>query len=104
MGTPHTIPAETVHRWSALIESLLGTIEDDFRASGDDDEPTMDLTIGYDPDDGTWDYQTGDNSYSGAAYLYPHWAVLTLTRDSDPDEGAGDAREQIEDLLADVEV
>jgi hypothetical protein len=36
------------------------------------------LTVGYDPKTGEWDYQTGDNSYSGAAYFYPVWGVGTI--------------------------
>lgn len=51
----------------------------------EDDEPSIDLTIGFTPDDGSWDYQTGDNSYSGCAYAHTYWGVGTVYADSDPD-------------------
>jgi len=38
----------------------------------------LDLTIGYDPIRKNWDYQTGDNSYTGACYHYPIWGVATI--------------------------
>ena len=36
------------------------------------------LTVGYNPKSKEWDYQTGDNSYTGAAYHYPVWGVTTI--------------------------
>lgn len=36
------------------------------------------LTVGYNPKSKEWDYQTGDNSYTGAAYHYPIWGVTTI--------------------------
>ena len=33
--------------------------------------PSIDLTIGFDPEDNSWSFQTGDNSYTGGAYGYP---------------------------------
>ena len=38
----------------------------------------LDLTVGFNPKSKEWDYQTGDNSYSGAAYRYPVWGVTTV--------------------------
>ena len=43
-----------------------------------EDGSVEELTVGYDPKTGEWDYQTGDNSYSGAAYFYPVWGVGTI--------------------------
>jgi len=66
-----------------LLRELKGQIEDEYRASiQEEDEtlPMMDLTIGWTPNDGTWSYQTGDNSFAGGAYLHPIWAVDYLTR------------------------
>jgi hypothetical protein len=40
----------------------------------------MDVTIGADGAD--WAWQTGDNTYAGPAYHYPHWGVSTVTADS----------------------
>ena len=81
-----------------LAAELIPTIEDDYRASDDpsDDTPAMQLTIGADADG--WGYQTGDNSFTGGAYCYRDWAVVTLTRDSDP---ADIAEEIIDDLCSD---
>ena len=42
--------------------------------------PSICLTIGWDPDDGVWSYQTGDNSFTGGAYGYPIWAVTAIYR------------------------
>ena len=62
---------------AALIQSLLSDIDEDFEVEGCEG-PAMDVTVGWDPKDGTWSYQTGDNSFTGSAYLYPVWAVTTL--------------------------
>ena len=37
------------------------------------------LTIGCDGVSKDFGYQTGDNSYTGGAYGYPYWAVITIT-------------------------
>ena len=74
-----------------LVADLIIDIDDDYRASHcepDDDTPSMDLTIGADADG--WSYQTGDNSFTGGAYGYADWAVVYLSRDSDPAEVAED--------------
>jgi hypothetical protein len=52
-----------------------------------DGEPfrSVEFTIGYsiNPETGdhTWDYQTGDNSYTGGAYRHPDWLLATITPD-----------------------
>ena len=56
-----------------LVKAIKGDIEDDFLAFEEDEEPGIQLTVGYDPRDNTWTYQTGDNSYSGPVYHYPIW-------------------------------
>ncbi|MCP3665728.1 MAG: hypothetical protein GY696_25075 [Gammaproteobacteria bacterium] len=40
-----------------------------------DDIPCLQVTIGVSDDGKTWGYQTGDNSYTGGAYGFPHWGV-----------------------------
>jgi hypothetical protein len=42
------------------------------------DKEGLDLTVGFNPKSKEWDYQTGDNSYSGSAYHYPVWGVTTI--------------------------
>lgn len=84
-----------------LFIALKSEIGDDYRAVGCEDSPTpsMTVTIGGTVEGGVitgWNYQTGDNSYSGGAYGLPHWAVLTLHRRSN---SAGLAREAVEEIL-----
>lgn len=83
----------------ALFISLKPTIGDEYRATTDpeDNKPGMCVTIGASRD-GSWSYQTGDNSYSGGAYGYPYWAVCYLSRRSNSRELARDAVEQIAEL------
>jgi hypothetical protein len=94
----YTLPDE--QEIASLLRALQPTIGDDYRATDDpsDDTPGMCVTIGASPD-GSWSYQTGDNSYSGGAYGHPAWGVVYLYRDSDPAELAGDALDQIADAL-----
>lgn len=59
----------------------------------------MDLTIGYDPKTKDWDYQTGDNSYSGAAYHYPIWGVTSVYPKSKSKDLAQSILNQIKDQI-----
>lgn len=90
--------------WRKLVESLIPQIDDDYRASEDDDIPGMCLTIGFTPEtresNASWSYQTGDNSYSGGAYSHPHWAVVSIYRDSKPSEIVDDIESQLGDLVS----
>jgi hypothetical protein len=83
-----------------LVKILIPTIDDDYRISEEDEEPCMELTIACNNNGDQWNYQTGDNSYTGGAYGLPHWAVLYLSRDSDPLEVANEAIDQLLDLVA----
>jgi hypothetical protein len=94
---PNPLP-ELAEIRSLLIE-LKKTIGDDYRADGDCDYPSMCVTIGADGK-GNWRYQTGDNSYTGGAYGYPHWAVITLDRRSNCADLAHDALYQLADLVS----
>jgi len=91
-----------------LIESLLPTIGDEYRASEDDETPGMCLTVGWNDATGRWGWQTGDNSFTGGAYGYPHWAVVTLPQvdtdeaDEDLDELTGELADNIREQLADL--
>jgi hypothetical protein len=78
----------TIKEIASLIKFLKTTIADDYRAYDDDDDdlPSMQLTIGCNTATGEWSYQTGDNSYSGGAYLYPTWAVVAIYRRSNSRE------------------
>ena len=72
----------TIREVSALLRELKKHIGDECRASDDSEDttPGMAITIGINPDDGSWSYQTGDNSYTGGAYGYQYWGVGSLYR------------------------
>ena len=74
-------------------------IHDDYRCDDETDKPSIRLTIGFSPDTGDWDSQTGDNSYSGPAYFHPHWAVVDIFRNSNCKELANDILSQLHDLV-----
>ena len=85
----------TIIELSALIRAIKPTISDEYRASGEDALPCVDLTVGWSPESGEWSYQTGDNSYTGGAYLHRVWGVVTIYRRSNSRELARDIREQL---------
>ena len=91
----HKLP--TIKDVSALLISLKKYIADDYRAFDGDNRPGMCVTIGVNPKTGEWDYQTGDNSYSGAAYFYKHWGVGYLYRNSNCRELA---KQMIDDAVS----
>lgn len=62
-----------------------------------DSLPSIDLTIGWYPDDGVWSYQTGDNSFHGSAYGYPVWAVTSVYRRQDSRVVARDLINQLDE-------
>lgn len=93
-----------VSEWARLFKALKGDIDDDYRASEDEEIPGMCVTIGFTPEseesDASWSYQTGDNSYTGGAYSHPHWAVVSLYRRSNSVELAKDCANQIAELVS----
>ena len=84
---------------SSLLKSLKSDIEDDFRASEMDETPGMQVTVST-SDMQSWNYQTGDNSYSGGCYGDPHWSVIYLYRRSNCNELAKDAVSELADACA----
>jgi len=65
-----------------LLGQLKKEIGDEYRASDDpgDNKPGMQVTLATDGE--RWNYQTGDNSYTGACYSLPYWATISLYRNS----------------------
>ena len=60
----------------------------------------LSVTIGADgkgPD--SWDYQTGNNSFAGGAYGYPHWAVVSVSRRCNSGKVADEILTQLRDLI-----
>lgn len=90
----------TIRDLAALVRAVKADISDEYRASEDDDTPGICLTVGWSADTGEWSYQTGDNSFTGGAYHYPHWAVVSIYRGCNSRDVARDIREQLADLAA----
>jgi len=83
-----------------LIKQIILDIEDDF-IENEGDEPFIMLTVGSDGQN--WSYQTGDNSFYGGAYHYPHWCIAYITRDCNPEALALHIEEELEDLVRERE-
>jgi len=75
-----------------IITAIKPQIEDDMRDEPDQ-EPSIQFTMGV--DELGWEYQTGDNSYSGGAYNYKTWGVGYITRRCN-------ARETAKEIIADA--
>ena len=95
---PQTPRLPTIKELSSLIKSIKPEICDSYKDE-DDELPRIDLTCAIN-NKGEWGYQTGDNSYSGGAYFYPHWAIVSIYRRSNSRELAKEIREQWLKLLA----
>ena len=88
----------TIKDVASIIMAIKPEIDDSY-IDDDDTLPGIDLTIGFNPGDGTWSYQTGDNCFWGAAYFYPIWGVWRVHRRSNSRELARDLISQIDDQL-----
>jgi hypothetical protein len=62
---------------AALVSNLLASSS---YAEHIDGPEGMELTIGV-SEDGSWNWQSGDNSFTGGAYGHAYWGVETLSRD-----------------------
>ena len=56
------------------IAALIRDLKTSYRPSADG----LDLTVSTDAKSRNYGWQTGDNGFTGGAYGYPHWAVVTL--------------------------
>lgn len=83
------------------IAELQKQIEPEFRAEGmeDEDYPSMDLTLAINDEGTIWTIQTGDRSYSGAAYGLPYWGIATLTEDDSPEQVFRELVASLEDVI-----
>ena len=86
-----------VNELADLVKAVKTLIEDDSRAHEEAERPSVLLTVGCDVSDGSWGYQTGDNSFMGDAYFYPHWGVVDVYRNSNSVELAREIRRQIKE-------
>lgn len=87
------IQTPSLKQLTSLIKSIKSDICDEYRAFEEDSIPGIQLTIG--ADEKGWDYQTGDNSYSGGAYFHRFWGVAGVYRRSNSREVAKDILDQI---------
>ena len=78
--------------WVGVVKNQ---IDDECRAFEGDTLPGIQLTVGWNPDTGNVGVQTGDNSYSGAAYGYPVWAVVGVHRRSNARKLAREIQEAL---------
>lgn len=88
----------------APVDYYLSSVADssekaDFLEYMNIDVPTMQLTIATDEHGERWNFQTGDNSYTGGAYGLPHWAVVEVAYDTEPEELASDVIDQLAELI-----
>ena len=79
-----------------LVRHCQAEISDEYRASEDDDKPGIQLTVGWDGRK-DWSFQTGNNSFTGGAYGYPHWAVVSVYRDDNPGSLVSELLDQLEE-------
>lgn len=87
----------------ALLFSLKKDICDDYRVSDDPDDDTPGICVTIATTNGkAWDYQTCDNSFTGSAYGFRHWAVISLYRDSNCLELAREAIGELRELIAEA--
>jgi hypothetical protein len=88
----------TIKDLASLVSAVKATIGSDYRASEEDYLPSILLTVAI-SDDGSWNYQTGDNSYFGGCYFHPHWAVVSIYRRSNCRAIARDILGQWQELI-----
>jgi hypothetical protein len=65
-----------------------------------DTHPSITLTVGWSKG-GDWNYQTGDNSYTGGAYLHRYWAVVYVFKTSNCPGLADEILEQLSEYTYD---
>ena len=91
----------SISELSSLIKAIKPSICDSYIQEGDS-LASIKLTIGYSID-GSWDYQTGDNSYSGGAYFHSYWGIVDIYRRSNSRSLSKDLIEQLAELTWDSE-
>ncbi len=97
----------TIKELYPLVRAVKGDIADDYRAFDEEEEPGIQLTVGYTPktyngvehDTDSWNFQTGDNSWTGDAYSHPIWGVVGVYRISNCREVAREIIDQIHEQM-----
>lgn len=65
-------------------------------------EVTIGCTFDFELGEISWNYQTGDNSFTGGAYGHPEWFNVTLCSRSSCKELAADLISEIEDRICEL--
>tara|TARA_R110000744_G_scaffold86236_2_gene168516 strand:+ start:1184 stop:1486 length:303 start_codon:yes stop_codon:yes gene_type:complete len=60
----------------------------------------LDITFATNEKGDAWNYQTGDNSFTGGAYGLPHWAVTTIYKDDEVETILETIIDQLEECLS----
>ena len=93
------IPSETIEDLGQFIKLNIETLRSqarDIDEENDYEVSALELTFATDDNGEFWGFQSGDNSFTGAAYHYPHWAVVYLMDDNRADHF------HIDEILQDV--
>ena len=61
----------------------------------------LDITFATDNDGESWNYQTGDNSFTGGCYSLPHWTVHYIDEDTIDSELIADVLAGLSELVGD---
>ncbi|MFB6196884.1 MAG: hypothetical protein ABEI52_01265 [Halobacteriaceae archaeon] len=86
----------------ALVRDVIPSLK--VESQDPDTGHEIQLTIATDDHGTDWAYQTGDNSYHGAAYFFPHWGIAYVTPESDPMEVYLNAIADLEEMVAQATV
>lgn len=81
------------------IQEFLKTTWKEHLASIEEEQDSLDITFATNDDGDQWNYQTGDNSFTGGCYSLPHWAVGIIHSDTTPAELTTEIIDQLEELL-----
>lgn len=87
MKIEKTLPTAIYDSTIQWIEHTKKEITDDSYATDFDlsnGTPSIELTIGYNPKNLTFAFQTGPMEFYGDVYHYPCWSTATIYRNSDP--------------------
>ena len=79
-----------------LVNDCKAEISDEYRAYEDDDEPGIQLTIGWDGKK-DWGYQMGGEGYVPDQAKHPYQAAVRVQRDTDAERLASDIRGQLKE-------
>jgi len=83
---------------SELVAVLVSIKKEAIQNHWYNDEREVQVTVGYTAPD-MWDIQTGDNCFSGPAYLHPHWGVAYLYPGCNCLDIAAELIDQVEDMV-----